>query len=706
MKAVVWAGGYSMVLGLLMGVAQAQETPQEVSTLSSIKVRAQNEKSEGTGSYQQQAVPQVLKLPMTLQELPQSATVITRQRIEDQGLDTLGQVMEQSPGVSRRQYGDDGAGYTSFQARGFNITNYVIDGVPTTAAALQGYGGVSVMDTAIYDNVAIVRGATGLLSGAGEPSASIMMQRKRPTAEFQGQVLAGVGSWDRYRGMADISGPLNDSGSVRGRLVAAYDQSRSWKDGYKGKRDVFYGVIEADLGARTVARLGLEHMDNRYDGSSMHAFSVSDTDGNLVEWDRSDSATAAWAYSKQRRTMAFAQLEHEFNDDWSIQMAMGRSWLNNEQLYGVAAPEPTPQGRGSMTAGFNEKTPTQDTADITIKGRFQAWGQGHDIMLGANYYELSRHDMAYARQRIPIAQIKDFDRNLPRPDLKITGPDNQRARQWGAYAATRLRLTDNLALIAGGRVTNWKDHSNTTLRKENGVFTPYAGLVYDWNEQWATYASYTQIFNPQFSQDRDGNYLDPEKGNNYELGVKYLFPGEAASASLAVFQTRKDNLAVVDGKELTPSGSQAYIAASNTRSEGIEFEINGELAPGWQMGAGYTHYRFRGADGEKIKTDIPADQVKLLTTYRLPGAWHKLTVGGSVQWQSKIFDNQLTGVARETNTQKAYAVVDLMARYAITPRADLTVNFNNIFDKTYRLAYSSHTYGAPRNVMASLRYQF
>lgn len=706
MKAVVWAGGYSMVLGLLMGVAQAQETPQEVSTLSSIKVRAQNEKSEGTGSYQQQAVPQVLKLPMTLQELPQSATVITRQRIEDQGLDTLGQVMEQSPGVSRRQYGDDGAGYTSFQARGFNITNYVIDGVPTTAAALQGYGGVSVMDTAIYDNVAIVRGATGLLSGAGEPSASIMMQRKRPTAEFQGQVLAGVGSWDRYRGMADISGPLNDSGSVRGRLVAAYDQSRSWKDGYKGKRDVFYGVIEADLGARTVARLGLEHMDNRYDGSSMHAFSVSDTAGNLVEWDRSDSATAAWAYSKQRRTMAFAQLEHEFNDDWSIQMAVGRSWLNNEQLYGVAAPEPTPQGRGSMTAGFNEKTPTQDTADITIKGRFQAWGQGHDIMLGANYYELSRHDMAYARQRIPIAQIKDFDRNLPRPDLKITGPDNQRARQWGAYAATRLRLTDNLALIAGGRVTNWKDHSNTTLRKENGVFTPYAGLVYDWNEQWATYASYTQIFNPQSSQDRDGNYLDPEKGNNYELGVKYLFPGEAASASLAVFQTRKDNLAVVDGKELTPSGSQAYTAASNTRSEGIEFEINGELAPGWQMGAGYTHYRFRGADGEKIKTDIPADQVKLFTTYRLPGAWHKLTVGGSVQWQSKIFDNQLTGVARETNTQKAYAVVDLMARYAITPRADLTVNFNNIFDKTYRLAYSSHTYGAPRNVMASLRYQF
>lgn len=182
----------------IMGPVFAQsptyaESSPPVHSLSSIQIKASPQTSEQTHSYQHQSVSEILKLPITLQELPQSATVITRQRMEDQGLDSLGQVIEQSPGVSRSQYGDDGAGYTSFQACGFTINNYSIDGVPTTAA-LQGYGGLSVMDTAIYDNIAIVRGATGLLNGAGEPSAAIMMQRKRPTKTRQAQVSLGAGT--------------------------------------------------------------------------------------------------------------------------------------------------------------------------------------------------------------------------------------------------------------------------------------------------------------------------------------------------------------------------------------------------------------------------------------------------------------------------------------------------------------------------------
>lgn len=685
---------------------QSVDGNMPVSKFSVIEVQGESPVTEGTGRYLHESVPQVIKLPLDLHELPQSATVITRQRIDDQNLTSLGEVIEQSPGITRRQYGDDGAGYTSFLSRGFTVNNYSIDGVSTTAAALQGYGGLSVMDTAIYDHITIVRGATGLLNGAGDPSAAILMQRKRPTSTFQAQVTAGAGMWDRYRGMADISGPLNASGSLRGRLVAAYDESKSWKQGYRGRRDIFYGVLEADLASRTLLRLGVEHMDNRYKGSSMHAFSVADTEGNPVYWGRRDSATAAWSYSDQRRTMAFAHLDHEFNDAWKASVAVGRSWLGNEQLYGVAAPAPAPDGRGLLTAGFNERSPVQDTADINIQGRFQALGRTHDVMLGANYYELSRHDTGYARQRIPVPDIHQFDRHLPEPVLQATGPDNQRARQLGVYAATRLRVRDDLALILGSRVTNWKDHTSQAKRNENGVFTPYVGLVYDINDAVAVYASYTEIFNPQSYRDKHGQYLDPEKGRNYEVGLKTLFLDGKASASVALFEARKDNLAIRDGVELTPDGGQAYVAASNTRSRGIEFEVSGELAEGWSLGAGYTHYRFRDADGEKIKADIPANQVKLFTTYRLPGTWRGLTVGGGIAWQSKIEDAALTGIARKTNTQKSYSVVDLMARYQFSRHLDVSVNVDNVFDKRYRLATSSHTYGAPRNIMATMRYRF
>lgn len=506
--------------------------------------------------------------------------------------------------------------------------------------------------------------------------------------------------------MADLSGPLNEDGTLRGRVAASYDQSRSWKEGYKGKRGIFYGVLEADFSPNTLARVGLEHMNNHYDGASMHAFSVSDTAGNPVYWDRHASATPVWSYSKQQRTMAFGQIEHYLNEAWKIQAALGRSWLNNDQIYGVAAPAPTPEGRGTLTAGVNKKTPTQDTVDLSLQGQLEAFGRHHDVMVGANFYELSRHDKKYARQRIPLAQIKPFDRYLPEPTFQPLGDESQRTRQFGMYAATRLQLTDDLAFISGSRITYWKDKLNQTLRKENGVLSPYAGLIYNLTDALSAYTSYTQIFNPQSHQDQQGNYLDPERGHNYEIGLKYLFPDEQASASVAIFQTRKDNLAVADGINLTPDGSRAYVAADKTRSEGIEFEVNGEITDGWQLGAGYTHYRFRNADSKKIKTNIPANQARLFTTYRLSGSWHRLTVGGGIQWQSKIYDSQLTGVARDTNTQKAYVVVNLMARYRLTPQAELSVNMNNIFDKTYRLATSSHTYGAPRNLMATLRYRF
>lgn len=689
----------------------AQTLPQEgenlpVSKFSAIKVQGAAAVTEDSRRYLHKSAAQVIKLPLDLQELPQSATVITRQRIDDQNLTSLGEVMDQSPGITRQQFGDDGAGYSFFLSRGFSINNYSIDGVSTTAAALQGLSGLSAMDTAIYDNITVVRGATGLLSGAGDPSASMMMQRKRPTRAFKAQVTAGAGTWDRYRSMVDVSGPLNAAGSLRARLVAAYDESKSWKEGYRGRRDIFYGVLEADLTTRTLLRLGVEHMDNRYTGSGMHAFNVADTEGNPIHRNRRDSATAAWAYSNQDRTMAFAHLDHEFNDDWKVSLALGRSWLDNEQLYGVAAPAPRPDGSGRLTAGFHQHSPMQDTADINLQGRFQALGRVHELMLGANYYELSRHDTGYRRQRIPIPNISKFDRHLPRPVLQSSGREHQRLRQLGVYAATRLRVSDDLALILGSRVTNWKDHLNAAKRAENGVFTPYLGLVFDINDNVSIYSSYTEIFNPQSYQDKHGQYLDPEKGKNYEVGLKtMLFDGKAA-ASVALFETKKDNLAIQDGVELTPAGRQAYIAASNTRSRGVELEVNGEIAEGWSLGAGYTHYRFRGADGQKIKADIPANQIKLFTTYRLPGAWHRLTVGGGVTWQSKIENASLSGIARLSNTQTSYSVVDLMARYQFNRNLDLAINVDNLFDRHYRLATSSHTYGAPRNIMANVRYRF
>ncbi|THF67091.1 hypothetical protein E6C76_01505 [Pseudothauera nasutitermitis] len=241
------------------------ETAPRTATLPAVTVSATHERggrTEGTGSYTTGSTSAASGLNLSLRETPQSVTVVTRQRLDDQALDSIEKVFEQTPGIYHLWTGPAvGGSNSSAYARGYRVNSYQIDGVtvPSDAWALNGWGGGAALDTAIYDSIAIVRGATGLLSGAGDPSASISLIRKRPTHEFQASVEQSMGRWSQRRSVADVGGPLNAAGSLRSRLVAAYDEGGSWSDRYQGYHSVAYGVLEADLGDRTMLTLSLEH---------------------------------------------------------------------------------------------------------------------------------------------------------------------------------------------------------------------------------------------------------------------------------------------------------------------------------------------------------------------------------------------------------------------------------------------------------------
>ncbi|WP_220812696.1 TonB-dependent siderophore receptor [Pseudomonas paralcaligenes] len=664
--------------------------------------------TEGTGSYTSGATRSATKLDLSLRETPQSVTVMTRQRMDDQNLTSVGAVMEQAPGISRRQYGDDGAGYVSFYSRGFAINNYQLNGVVTSSGALQGLSGsIGSMDTAIYDQITVVRGATGLLTGAGDPSASINLVRKKPTAEFQAHVLGSAGTWDRYRVEADVSGPLDSQGNLRGRMVAVHNEGRSWKDRYSGESDIFYGVVELDLTDATLLSVGLEANRSDYDEASPHNFSLADNAGNKTHHSRSDSAVTRWSYLDLERYTLFASLEHQFGNGWQSTLSANRTWLDTEQNYGVAAPDPNAVTRaGTVTTGRSEQTPQQNALDFFASGPYQLFGREHELMLGMNYFDLERDDPAFRRVVVPIANADEFDGDIPLPNFPSAGRDWRDSRQLGGYLATRLRPTDDLSVILGARVTDWKNRTQTQDLVETGVTIPYVGVVYDLNDWLSTYASYTSIFNPQSNEDRDGKTLEPEEGDNYELGLKSEFFDGRLNASVAVFEVRKDNLAVRDGNELTPSGGNAYVAESNTKARGYELEVSGELTPGWNLAGGFTQVVTRNKAGDRINPDQPRHQFKLFTTYRLPGALEKLTVGGGVNWQSEIHASGQTGNYRKSFAQDAYTVVGLMARYQATEQLAVSLNLDNLLDEKYLLNTGGHTYGAPRNLMATAKYQF
>lgn len=194
------------------------------STLEEVTVKASKDAtSENTGSYTTSATAAATKLPLSLRHTPQSVSVITRSRMDDQNLTQLQDVLEQTVGISVVQSGYVGANWNTFQSRGFTISNYLVDGVPMR-------NGFELMtsDMSFYDRLEIVRGATGLMQGVGSPAGSINFVRKKPTRDFQASVTGQLGSWDNYRGMLDISTPLNEDGSVRGRVVAVKQDSGSY----------------------------------------------------------------------------------------------------------------------------------------------------------------------------------------------------------------------------------------------------------------------------------------------------------------------------------------------------------------------------------------------------------------------------------------------------------------------------------------------
>ena len=304
-----------------------------------------------------------------------------------------------------------------------------------------------------------------------------------------------------------------------------------------------------------------------------------------------------------------------------------------------------------------------------------------------------------------IDNLYNWDGNSAKPAFTESGKSSIDEDQYAAYLTSRFSVMDDLSLILGSRVINWKrDTSDRPYggeetevnREENGVFIPYAGVVYDLNDTWSVYASYTKIFNPQASwvTDEDNKPLDPMEGKGYEIGIKGTHLDGKLNSSLALFKLEQDNLAIWQHDNV-------YSAEQDTTSKGIEMELNGELAEGWQASAGYAYSVTTDADDQRISTNLPRNSVKTFSTYRLHGPLDKITLGGGVNWQSKV------GADLHTFSQGSYAVANLLARYDISHNLSASVNLNNVFDREYYSQSGLYgVYGAPRNVMTSFKYNF
>lgn len=703
-------------------IIQARPADASDAALPPVKVSATSVRdgtTEGTGSYTARAASLSTGLNLSVRDTPQSVSVVTRQQIEDQNLRTLGEVMLQTPGIAVNKRDER----LDLSSRGFGLS-VMLDGAPTlsyssTAAELGALG------TAVYDRVEVLRGAAGLLNGAGTPGGAINLVRKRPTAEFAGRFTVGAGNWDRYQLEADVGGPLDQSGALRGRVVVSHSDGNTFIDQRSRREDIVYAVVEADLSSAALLTLGTEYQKTAIDGASFCTTPMYLGDGSQARLPRSFNCSTPWTYWNMTTQRTFARLDLKLGGGWDVRAELAHAQDDRAIASGALWSDPPLNAAGdALFALTRVQTRGRDTSfDVHAKGPYQWLGRTHEAVIGFNVSDYDYRDKGYMGDqnaafgdRLVNGNINDLSA-IAQPSLnQLYALLGGETRQYGAYASTRIKPTDRLSLIVGGRLS-WYDSESwyrywifnmngvkvTTPSEERKVFTPYAGAVFDIDEQYAVYVSYTDIFQANTVRDQAGMVLPPKVGRNREIGLKGEHWGGRLNTSVAVFETLLDNEPVADGTQ--PSGATAYRGARGAKTRGFELLASGEPVRNANVQAGYTYSQSKAADGTDLFTQNPKKIFRVTGTYRLPEPLHKLTVGGNLNYQSSIYRDESNGLGRMK--LGGTTLLGLMARHEISPHLSASLNIDNLTDKVYQSGFlsSGFQYGAPRSVWLRLNYK-
>ena len=658
-------------------------------------------------------------LGLTILETPQSVSVMTFERILDQNLRSLSAVVNSAPGISGKLR--DSSRH-AFSSRGFPIDNYQIDGVPMEWTS-GGDAGETESDTALYERIEIVRGATGLLTGAGDPSASINLVRKHADSkEFAGFTTLGFGRWDQRNAMLDVSSPLSRDGRVRGRVVLNHEDGDSFVRLLGNKKSVGYAVIDADITDSTAISAGVSYQDNDPTASTWGGLAAWYSDGSRTDFSRPQTNGARWTRWASTNRNYFVTARQQLSDRWELRVDYNNARNDAELglLYLIGSPD-RDTGLGLIASPYRSDTSREQySIGARLSGSYDVFGRTHELIAGYSY--IDQNYFADSRPAVegtvaPIGNFNQWDGSYPEPTWGPANTDvDQDTKQSGFYLATRLSITEPFKVIAGGRLAKWEQtgvsYGSATNYGDSNVFVPYIGALYDITQTHRVYGSYTEIFKPQDARDRNGRTLDPITGRSYEAGLKSAFLSGALQTTVAIFRIEQDNVAEVDPDGFLPGTNfPASRAVEGAQSEGFEIELVGRPLPGWEASLSYTNFSVKDAQNVDVNTDQPRELFKLFTTYEFLDTLPGLTIGGGVNWEGGNYTaatNPITG-APERLEQSAYALVHVMARYAISESISAQLNVDNLLDEEYYDQigfYNQLAFGEPRNYNLGVTYRF
>jgi TonB-dependent siderophore receptor len=695
--------------GAFVSVAQAQDgaSPTE---LQRIEAKGSSYETEDTKSYTTDLVSVGEKDVRPVREIPQSTTVITRERLQDGGYTSLDTALRETSGIMVL---NNDNGRSSLFSRGFEFDYLYFNGLPAPLSSVYG----TQPDMAIIDHVEILRGPAGLFGGAGEPAGAVNMRLKQAKSEFEARFEGTYGSWNHRRAEVDVTGPLNEAGTLRGRFVGALQGGDGFIDAVENGTGVLYGTVQADLTPNTTATFSISHMARDikpFNGLPTYA------NGALLDIDRSTTTGADWNNFDNAVTDYIAEIEHKFEEGGHAKLSARYQSTDVDFLYawanGYVAPNGDIVAPGGDSRWLARKYDSGALSmDAHISKPFELFGLEHNVILGIDYQNQDL-DTLQGGGVINVQQnIFDWKTNIPKPVVTYNSQTGTKIDQFGAYGQLRVKPFERLTLVGGGRLT-WYDTTTRNLitnveTGKQGIdakFTPYAGVVFDLTDWLSAYSSYTEIFKPQTATDVAGRLIEPREGRQYEIGLKAELFDSGVNASIAYFNLRDVNRAVDD-----PANPGFSLAQGEVEVSGFELEMSGTVLPGLEVAGGYTYtdsrYLNTAAAGQTFSTYTPRHMLQLWTKYAFDeshGILDGVFIGGGVTAFSSF--SSVSGPI--TIKAPGYATVDLFAGYNFNENVTATLSVNNVFDKKYYARVGSNSvfnfYGEPLNANLRLSAKF
>lgn len=693
-----------LVLGLPVLVACFSVEAQEAVELEAQQITAPRETERGNGpveGYVAKRSVSATKTDTPIIETPQSISVITADRIRDQGSLTIQDSLRYVAGMRGEAYGFDSRGDFAL-IRGVAPTLF-LDGLQQSV----GHYTNSRTDPFTLERVEVIKGPSSMLYGQSSVGGLLNFVSKRPQAEQKNELQLQYGSFDRKQIAFDSTGPLDDDGTLLYRVVAIQRDSQTQVDHTKDNRLVFM----PSLTWRPNEQFEWTLMANvqKDDGGTTSGFlphrgTVLSAPYGEIGSERFVSEPGFDEYDTEQKALT-SQMAWRVDDTWTLRQNL--RWQKSKVSYQTMYGWPPVLGADNRTVNrvwsISKPEVTIWSADHQAESRFDTGPLQHTALVGVDYRHAVTDSRTARGTATPLDLYDPVYGTFDPSGITLSDVPQQRVAQQGLYVQDQIRLDKWLATL--GLRKDWADtRVEQGTRQKDDAVTGRVGLTYLFDNGVAPYLSYSESFTPIIGLDTvTQQSYKPLEGEQWELGVKYQPVGSNTLLTAAVFDLREKNRQMPN-----PANPLSTIQAGEARVKGLELEGLVEMNSNWDLISTYTYLDsevVKGPTAQQGKriASVPEHMASLWSQHRfsvagIPG----FSAGAGVRYVGASWDG--TDSLKTPST----TLFDAMLGYAYQDWS-LTLNATNLEDETYYttcLSRGDCFTGNRRTLTATASYSF